>query len=213
MGNLDVLKDKLTMTSLAVCDLINKFRQCEGNNTVKEHKTLMRDIRNEIEILEMNQIKAEYNFVPWHYLDKNNQKRPCYQITKVGVMLLLNKESTLVRYKTQLYIEELENKFNQQPKTITDNSTDQLNKKIDLLITKNEELAKLVLNKTKSKFNYGKLIKDHLGTSKVDEDYKTIKRAFLFEMGVNTWSEVEDNKHNIDTLKQICTIYSSRKNK
>lgn len=108
-----------TMTSLEVVDLINKFRKEEGNEIKKEHKTFMRDIRNEIEYLKKADIKAENNFVPGSYIDKNNQERPCYKMNKAGIMQMLNKESALVRYKTQQYIEALENKLRQPVKPLS----------------------------------------------------------------------------------------------
>ena len=107
-----------TMTSLEVVDLINKFRREECNEIVKEHKTFMRDIRNEIESLKKVGVKAENKIVPSSYIDKNNQQRPCYKMNKAGIMQMLNKESALVRYKTQEYIEALENKLKQQVKPL-----------------------------------------------------------------------------------------------
>lgn len=75
----------------------------------------MKSIRNEIETLKGVGIKAEGNFSLGSYIDKNNQERPCYKMNKSGIMQMLNKESALVRYKTQQYIEILENKLKQDP--------------------------------------------------------------------------------------------------
>lgn len=109
-------EEVVTMTSLEVVELINKFREEEQEFVVyKEHKTFMRDIRNEIEYLKKAGIKAENNFVPGSYIDKNNQERPCYKLNKAGIMQMLNKESALVRYKTQQYIEALEDRLKQDP--------------------------------------------------------------------------------------------------
>ena len=96
------------MTSKELCDLINQCRQLEGNDTLKEHKTLMRDIRTELEALENAGLKGGYNFVLGEYTDKNNQKRPCYQITKTGAIQILTKESAVVRFKVMEYINQLE---------------------------------------------------------------------------------------------------------
>lgn len=113
-------KEVVTMTSLEVVDLINKFREEEQEFVVyKEHKTFMRDIRNEIEYLKKAGIKAENNFVPGSYIDKNNQERPCYKLNKAGIMQMLNKESALVRYKTQQYIEVLEERLKQATKPLS----------------------------------------------------------------------------------------------
>lgn len=109
----------LTMTSLEVVELINNFRKEEGNEVVKEHKDFMKSIRNEIETLKKSGIGAEGNFAPGSYIDKNNQERPCYEMNKAGIMQMLNKESALVRYKTQQYIETLENKLKQPCKPLS----------------------------------------------------------------------------------------------
>ena len=107
-----------TMTSLEVVDLINKFRVEEGNEIVKEHKDFMKSIRNEIASLEKAGIINGGNFSLVNYTDAKGEERPCYQMNKAGIMQMLNKESALVRYKTQQYIETLENKLKQQVKPL-----------------------------------------------------------------------------------------------
>lgn len=109
----------VAMTSLEVVDLINNFREEEGNTAIKEHKTFMRDIRNEIEILKKLNIRVENNFVPYSYVAENGKTNPCYKMNKAGIMQMLNKESALVRYKTQKYVEALENKLKEPSKPLT----------------------------------------------------------------------------------------------
>lgn len=108
-------EEVLTMTSLELVELINSFRKEEGNIVIKEHKTFMRDIRNEIEALKKLNVRVENNFVPYSYVAENGKKNPCYQMNKAGIMQMLNKESALVRYKTQQYIEVLEDRLKQDP--------------------------------------------------------------------------------------------------
>lgn len=107
-----------TMTSLEVVDLINKFRKEEGNITEKRHDDFIRSIRKEIEILVNAGIEGDRNFTVATYTDKQGKQRKCYNMTKAGIMQMLNKESALVRYKTQEYIEALENKLKQQVKPL-----------------------------------------------------------------------------------------------
>lgn len=109
----------VTVTSLEVVDLINKFRIEEGNTTVKEHKDFMKSIRNEISSLEKAGIINGGNFSLVTYIDAKGESRPCYQMSKAGTMQMLNKESALVRYKTQQYIEALENKLKEPPKPLS----------------------------------------------------------------------------------------------
>lgn len=112
MNNLTTFNNnEVTMTSREVCDLINQFRKEEGNDTVKEHKHLMRDIRKELEDLASAGIEGQSNFGPSSYVDSQGKEQPCYSINKAGVMSLLNKESAVVRYKTQQYIEALEQRL------------------------------------------------------------------------------------------------------
>ncbi len=108
-------EEVLTMTSLEVVDLINKFREEEGNEVVKRHDVLLRDIRNELKILEQFGITNAHNFVEVVYTDAKGEERPCYKLNKAGIMQMLNKESALVRYKTQQYIEALEDRLKQDP--------------------------------------------------------------------------------------------------
>ena len=108
-----------TMTSLEVVDLVNRFRKEEGNEIVKEHKDFLKSIRNEISSLERAGITNGGNFSLVNYTDAKGELRPCYKMNKSGIMQMLNKESALVRHKTQEYIEALENKLKQQVKPLS----------------------------------------------------------------------------------------------
>ena len=101
---------EFTMTSLDVVELVNKLRKEEGNMVVKKHDVFLRDIRDEIKALSKLNIDV-HNFVEVEYIDAKGEKRPCYSMTKAGIMQMLNKESAYVRYKTQQYIETLENEL------------------------------------------------------------------------------------------------------
>lgn len=95
------------MTSLEVVDLINKFREEEGNNKKKEHRRFLQDIREQLEIVK-SQEEGEHGLVQSSYRNIQNKEQPCYIMNRFWIMLMLNKESALVRYKTQVYIERLE---------------------------------------------------------------------------------------------------------
>lgn len=105
-----VNESMVTMTSLEVVNLINNFRIEEGNETQKKHDVFLRDIRNEIEVLKNIGLEGLNNFAESYYINSQNKKQPCYKLTKKAIMQMLNKESALVRYKTQEYIEVLEKK-------------------------------------------------------------------------------------------------------
>ena len=107
--------DKIEMLSTEVVDLINKFRAEEGNRKVLRHKSFMASIRKEIEALENAGVEVGgQNILPAEYIDSQGKKRPCYRINRFWIMQMCNKESALVRFKTQQYIETLENRLKQQ---------------------------------------------------------------------------------------------------
>lgn len=115
MSNENIVK----MTSVEVVNLINNFRKEERNEVVLQHKNFIASIRNEIEALGNAGVEVELNFQPYSYVAENGKTNPCYKMNKAGIMQMLNKESALVRYKTQQYIEVLENKIKQQHKPLT----------------------------------------------------------------------------------------------
>lgn len=109
----------VTMTSLEVVDLINKFRVEELSPIVKKHKDFMKSIRVELESVEKAGEEIDGRKISLvEYVDAKGEKRPCYKMNKFWIMQMLNKESALVRYKTQQYIEALENKLKQQVKPL-----------------------------------------------------------------------------------------------
>ena len=112
-----VNEEMVTMTSLEVVELINNFRKEEGNEISKKHDDMLKSIRNEIEVLKNAGIKGVGNFSESYYINSQNKKQPCYKMNKAGIMQMLNKESALVRYKTQQYIEGLENKLKENKPT------------------------------------------------------------------------------------------------
>ena len=77
-----------TMTSREIAEIIGK-----------EHNKILRDIRDEVEKLEKQSIRAEAIFGLGEYLDKNNQKRPMYILTREGVLQLAAKYDAGVRFK------------------------------------------------------------------------------------------------------------------
>ena len=65
------------MTSLEVAEI-----------TGKRHDQILRDIRDEKEKLISQGIFADHIFVEGEYIDKNNQRRPMYILTREGVLQL-----------------------------------------------------------------------------------------------------------------------------
>ena len=100
--------EKMTITSVDLCKLINILRKEEKGEEAKElrHANLIRSIESEIESLKNLEI-AELNFELGSYIDSQNQIRPCYILNDEGMLQMLNKESAIVRCKTIKLIKEL----------------------------------------------------------------------------------------------------------
>ena len=104
---MNLLSVEVTMTSLEVVDLINKFREEEGNKKLKRHDRFLQDIREQLEVVK-SQEEGLHGLVESLYKNTQNKEQPCYIMNRFWIMLMLNKESMTVRYKTQVYIERLE---------------------------------------------------------------------------------------------------------
>ena len=120
MNEIQNINGEITMTSVEVVDLINKFREEEGNRKVLTHSNFLKSIRKEIETLENVGISTKVNFYLCSYLSTDGSRSyKMYKLNKAGILQMCNKESALVRYKTQQYIEALENRIEEQQKVPT----------------------------------------------------------------------------------------------
>ena len=126
------LKGDMKINSVELCNKINEYRKLEGNKIEKKHKVLLRDIRDEIKALENAGIKGQHNFVPSSYINSQNKKQPCFEMTRDGALQILNKESAFVRYKTTEYINTLEEQISEMDKLIL--------KSLDPNLTKEERI-------------------------------------------------------------------------
>ena len=110
----EIMNKEISMSSLEVCELINQFRELENLEDSKrrsvpiEHKSLMRKIRDELEVLESMGLKGQQNFAPSSYTNSQNKEQPCFTLSRDGVIQICASESALVRYKIVEYINKLE---------------------------------------------------------------------------------------------------------
>ena len=100
--------EKMTITSMDLCKLINILRKEEkGEGAIElRHDTLMASIRKEIELLYNAGISLQ-NFLESTYVNPRGKVYPCYVLNDEDMLQILNKESEFVRYKTTESIEEL----------------------------------------------------------------------------------------------------------
>lgn len=216
--------EAVTMTSLEVVELINNFRKEEGNKILKRHDDFIRSIRKELETLKKVGIINDRNFTEVKYKDTKGEERPCYKMNKSGIMQMLNKESALVRYKTQQYIETLENKLKEQSKPLSsmellklqykaleeqDQKIEKVNKKVDQkfddlpLFSADSKMLKRLANQTVVPLLGGKKSNAYKKLSrKVFSDlYKQIHREF----GVVGCEEIK--RKDLEFAKEIICNY------
>ena len=142
---------EVVMTSLEIARL-----------TSKEHKSILRDIRDESD--KLGEL-AQHIFVPSNYLDKNNQERPMYKLNSKGVLQLGARYSAETRFKLISRVEELS-----KPKTLTQKELLMMQleslEKIEKLEEENE-IQKQVIAEFKP-------IKEYVDTILTNEDTMTI---------------------------------------
>ena len=118
------ITERGTILSTNLVTIINEFRKVESEANEEKrfielkHKSLMEKIRKEDEILKTLGLNNEQNFLLVEYIDKKGEKRPCYELNRDGMIIILNSESAIVRYYTMEYIKKLEEKLKQVTKEV-----------------------------------------------------------------------------------------------
>lgn len=106
------LQEKDTFTSLELTELINQYREQEGNRKELQHYDFLKIVRDEFEE-EINQ----GNISVVDYKDKKGESRPMFILNLSQSRQVLVRESKFVRKSVIAYIDQLENKLaNQLPK-------------------------------------------------------------------------------------------------
>ena len=118
------ITERGTILSTNLVTIINEFRKVESEANEEKrfielkHKDFMKKIRKEDEALKTLGLNGERNFSLVEYIDKKGEKRPCYELNRDGMIIMLNSESTIVRYYTMEYIKKLEEKLKQVTKEV-----------------------------------------------------------------------------------------------
>ena len=118
------ITERGTILSTNLVTIINEFRKIESEAnegkkyTELKHKSLMEKIRKELETLKILGLNGGQNFLPTSYKDIQGKIQPCYELNRDGMIIILNSESTIVRYYTIEYIKSLEEKLMQVTKEI-----------------------------------------------------------------------------------------------
>ena len=118
------ITERGTILSTNLVTIINEFRKIESEAnegkkyTELKHKSLKEKIRKELETLKILGLNGGQNFLPTSYKDIQGKIQPCYELNRDGMIIILNSESTIVRYYTMEYIKSLEEKLIQVTKEI-----------------------------------------------------------------------------------------------
>ncbi len=116
------ITERGTILSTNLVTIINEFRKVESETNEEKrfielkHRDFMKKIRKEDETLKTLGLNNERNFSLVEYIDKKGEKRPCYELNRDGMIIMLNSESAIVRYYTMEYIKKLEEKLKQVTK-------------------------------------------------------------------------------------------------
>lgn len=99
--------------------------------------------------------------------------------------------------------------FNEFPELLNDMNqlVEDMEYKIEEQNKQIEEIKHLVGIRAKDVFDYGKIIKEHLGISKVNKDYNIIKEMFFYEVGISKWEDLNYSRNNVKLLIDICNDY------
>ena len=129
------------MTSLEVAEI-----------TGKEHKSVLRDVRDEIEKLESQRIFTEHIFVPSEYQDKTGRTLPMYILTREGVLQLAARYDAVVRFK-------LIEKVSQPAKVLS--PAQQLLAQAQMLVEMDNRVGAVEQGVRRLEYNYRRTITSH----------------------------------------------------
>lgn len=104
MSDIIKIDNVKTISSIELCDLINKIRKEEGVETTLLHKNLLAKIKDELD-LDKNESRAKN--LAGVYLDKQNQERLCYNLPQKEALQVIASESKRVRRRLINEIERL----------------------------------------------------------------------------------------------------------
>lgn len=209
---------ELRITSVELVDIINDFRRLESDKIGKEYKELRHDnlkakIEKEISILESVGINA-LNFKVVDYTDKKGETRPCYSLNRDGMLQMLNSESTLVRYKTIEYINDLEEenrKLKEGQELISAHKEiKELKNALSDFRRLTEEAKEMYKPSHKRKLQYDRLIKS---VTSDKEEYDIVKEWIFATLEIEKWEDtsIEQNKKILEIISTVSRMLNIKK--
>ena len=216
---LTLTNDKeLRITSVELVDVINDFRILESETTGRKyfelrHDNLKAKIEKEVSILESVGINA-LNFKVVEYTDKKGETRPCYSLNRDGMLQMLNSESTLVRYKTIEYINDLEKenrKLKEGQELISAHEEiRELKNTLSDFRRLTEEAKEMYKPSHKRKLQYDRLIKS---VTSDKEEYDIVKEWIFATLEIEKWeyTSIEQNRKILEIINTVSRMLNIKK--
>lgn len=180
----------------------------------KEHSELLKDIRKYIGYLAEGNFHLGDFFIEDTYKDKNNQLRPCYQLTKQGCEMVANKmtgkKGTLFTATYVQAFNQMEEKLNfvEQQKAI-----EGLNNIITDMQGTIEEYKSMCKITCSKKRNYTDYIKKALGIDRANKEFERVKARIFLVLGVTKWEDIdfETSKNIISVIDESIRVAKSER--
>ncbi len=160
----------------------------------KEHKQLMREIRNIEGVLEGEKISPSIYFIQSEYINSQNKKQPSYLITKMGCEMLGNKQPGEKGIKfTAKYVQafnQMENYLintgliNELRAELTSSIDNIVNERIQQIESK---CSKYYRPSALKKVDLIRYIKSRLHN---ENDYDLVKQRVLIKLNATKWEDV-----------------------
>ncbi|WP_419867551.1 Rha family transcriptional regulator [Clostridium perfringens] len=175
----------------------------------KEHSELLKDIRKYLGYLAEGNFHLGDFFIEDSYKDKNNQDRPCYQLTKQGCEMVANK---MTGKKGVLFTATYVQAFNQMQEQLNlgqeQKAIEGLNKMVEGLkktIEKNEEtieeFKKICKINSPVKRSYTDYILGQLEIPKANGEFERVKKRVFFFLKIKKWEDID-----IETSKKVMPL-------
>ena len=75
--------------------------------------------------------------------------------------------------------------------------------KLSIITDRLDRTEKLIGIRTRTKFNYGRYIKNKMGINKATKEYENVKMVLFAELGVKMWEEID---YSLDVIAKIDEI-------
>lgn len=217
---LTLTNDKeLRITSVELVDIINDFRKLESDKIGKEYKELRHDsfivkIKSELETLKLLGESSLQNFLESEYKNSRGKIYPCYSLNRDGMLQMLNSESTLVRYKTIEYINDLEEenrKLKEGQELISAHKEiRELKNTLSDFRRLTEEAKEMYKPSHKRKLQYDRLIKS---VTSDKEEYEIVKEWIFATLEIEKWEDtsIEQNRKILEIINTVSRMLNIKK--